>query len=257
MKEEIVRYSDGSMTILKYNPSEYKIVRCFDDGTYSFIRISDGEVLFNISSRVKFMTQYNKNEKNNFYLLHSFSDDNNNLSHYVDNGKDNLRLLGIYSTKTSTIRDCQITDGSYIISFENKDCLLTTDGALQKYEYMKPVKINNKNLVAVNRKVTITPNVEDILTYVIDPETGAIVSNIYSRRKKKIKLYTLEDANNYCLEKNGTLFEVKENEDVNVKLGEITIQAEIVDKLNEYVNQFGDVPEELADDSYVYKLMRK
>lgn len=236
MCEEIIRHKDGSITVVKYDPSKYEIVIDYSydeyDGEKYFVRKSNGERLFGILNCTSFIIECSRDG-----IEHFFISQKGIVSHYTENGHySSLSFKGRCGGAPLKLFECQIADGSYIVDSDKEGCsMINLNGITPKYKYVKPIDYNGAKVVIISCN---TDN-QDTLIYGINPETSEVVTRIWSRLQRRyIDLYTKED----YMKKFGEPFV---EEDTAFTLADITIENEIENILAQIKYQMGNTPEEL------------
>ena len=265
MVTEIIRTKHG-VTVVKYDPTKYAIKANYILDTLELIRLSNNEDIKSFSSDTKFIIQNDKDNLTHFFVMQQYGLDNKDgdLTHYIDKGSSYFLCpaISVFDVKNFKLLECQITDGSYLLDRSRGKFIMNVNGLSDSYEYAHVFENKGKKLVIVGKKIKTESN-EDYIIYVVDPETGKTVSNIWSRKQQRyIPCYTKKQAEAYAKAESNKSFR-KEYPMDNMHLNMITIKSEVKDKLLKLDEILGNTPEELymtndeINPDFVKKLLGK
>ena len=217
-------------------------------------RLSDNKTLEIFSDKIGFIVQCDLRGNTNFLMTdYSEEDKNGNtllkFKHYTDrNYLDSLLLEKTFDCSCAALSVSRITDSSYLVEQSGyTGCIYNLNKKSKRfkriYNDQKVKDFFNDNTLLVSEEISafFRHDVNDTLTYGINPETFKITTPIWSELQQRyISIYTQEQAKK-LMETKG-LFLNLEN------LDEITIYFEVKKYLNEIAKQF-DRPQSVYIDA--------
>lgn len=253
MAEDIICKEDRCTIDLKYDKEKYNIEYVKNKNMIILRRLLDNQVLEIFSDNIGFIVQCNIEGQPNFLVTDYSEVDKNGrpllkFKHYIASKySDSLELKDSFDCTHKYLSDCRVTDSSYLV--EQDGYITRIYNLKQKSKRFEKVyndseikKIFNNNSILVSEKLHAACrwNINDTLTYGINPETFEITTPIWSELQQRyIDVYTQEQVDELYekLIKNGLILN-REN------LDEITIYFEAERYLNEIAKQL-DAPQEV------------
>lgn len=253
MFEELITKDDRSTITLKYDKKKYNIEYVKNKKLFILRRLSDNKILEIFSDKIGFIVQCDIEGQTNFLVTDYSEEDKNGhillkFKHYTDRSYlDSLYLERSFDCDCATLSGCRITDCSYLVEQSGyTGCIYNLNQKSKSFERIyNDQKVNdffNDNTLLVSEKVSAIArhDVNDTLTYGINPETFEITTPIWSELQQRcISIYTQEQADK-LKEAKGLILNLK-------NLDEMTIYFEVERYLNEIVKQF-DRPQSVYTD---------
>lgn len=273
MFEEVITKEDRSTIDLKYDKKKYSIEYAKNENMIILRRLSDNQILKIFSDNIGFIVQCNVGEQINFLVTdYSEKDKNGNellkFKHYIDSKYfDSLQQKNSFDCDCAVLSVCRITDSSYLV--EQSGYTSYIYNLNQKSKRFKRVyndqKVNdffNENTLLVSEEISASLRYEinDTITYGINPETLEITTPIWSELQQRyIKIYTKEQVDRLRekLAEKGLFLDTE-------SLGEITIYYEVKKYLNEIAKQldspqcvYTDAMDSKINEEFVKKFISK
>lgn len=254
MFEELIKKNDGNTIDLKYDKKKYNIEYVKNNNMIILRRLSDNKTLEIFSDKIGFIVQCDLRGNTNF-LMTDYSEEDKNVNtllkfkHYTDrNYLDSLLLEKTFDCSCAALSVSRITDSSYLVEQSGyTGCIYNLNQKSKRFKWIyndqKVKDFFNDNTLLVSEEISafFRHDVNDTLTYGINPETFKITTPIWSELQQRyISIYTQEQAKK-LMETKG-LFLNLEN------LDEITIYFEVKKYLNEIAKQF-DRPQSVYIDA--------
>lgn len=262
MLESIITKDDNSTIDLKYDQEKYSIEYVKNKNLIILRRLSDNQIIEVFSDKIGFIVQCNIGKQTNF-LVTDYSEENKRgdellkFKHYTDSDYfDSLQLKNTFDCTNAHLSTCRITDTSYLVEqLGYTSCIYNLEQKSKifkrVYNNQKVKEIFNDNTLLVSEEVSamFRHDINDTITYGINPKTFEITTPIWSELQQRyISVYTQEQVKELQekLLKKG-LFSHDEN------LDEITIYFEVERYLNEIAEQF-DRPQSVYTDTMETKV---
>lgn len=204
MVEDIICRKDGCTIDLKYDKEKYSIEYSKSKNKIILRRLLDNQVLEIFSDKIGFIVQCNIEGQTNFLVTDYSEVDKNGLlkfKHYTaSNYSDSLELKDSFDCTCIDLSDCRITDSSYLVEQDGYTaCIYNLKQKSRRFENVyndsEIKKIFNDNTLLVLEKVRADyrSDINDTLTYGINPETLDIATPIWSELQQRyINIYDQE-----------------------------------------------------------------
>lgn len=273
MLESIITKDNNSTIDLKYDKGEYSIEYVKNKKLIILRRLTDNQILEVFSDKIGFIVQCNIGKQTNF-LVTDYSEENKRgeilpkFKHYTDSGySDSLQLKNTFDCASVHLSICRITDASYLVEQSGySSCIYNLEQKSKRfkriYNDQKVNEVFNDNTLLVSEEVSasLRCDINDTITYGINPKTFEITTPIWSEfQQRYINIYTQEQVEKLKekLSKK-ELFLDSENSD------EITIHFEVKGYLNEIAKQFDrpqsvyrDATETKVNEEFVKKFVKR
>lgn len=230
-----IEKSMGSSITLEYNNEKYEIEYVKDDKIVVLKDLLKNKILKVWSDNVGFIKQVDMDGKTNFVMTEYMKEtDKVQFRHYVVTKYcDSLELKKEFECDSIFPETCCVTDKSYLVEQRRYGLSIYNLSQESRLFYRvyndKAVKeyFEDNTLMVSEKKTAIARcDIEDKITYGINPETFEIVTQIYSELQQRyIDVYTEEQVEK--LKERGIFFNDR------YSLEELTIKLEIEHYLNE------------------------
>ena len=238
MVKEAITTEKNQTIHLEYDKEKYNIEYVKSKNAIILRRLWDNTVLEIFNDNVGFIVQSDVFGETNFVVTDHSEKENVWFKHFIDRKySDKLILRNKFTCDSVHLEECRITDSSFIV----EQCgYAASEYNLDKtwrrfdriYNDKKISKIVGEGILMVSEKkrAFVNSDVEDTITYGINPETYEIVTPIWSEMQQRyISVYTTNqmDKIKEKLAKEHKLIDTE-----NVSLSDITIHFEIENYLN-------------------------
>lgn len=269
MFKTVINKSRTETIYLEYDKEKYDIEYVSNRNTIILRRLIDNKVVEIFSDKVGFIVQCNAFGKTHFLATTYTQIDQRGLEvitlkHYIDEPlSDSLILQQQFACNSIQLDECRITDNSFMVEqLGYGGSIYNLSQKTKKFVYVyndkKINKIVGDNVLMVSeRKSACSDNdVNDTITYGINPVTFEIVTPIWSRLQQRfIEIYTEEQINQM---NGGTNINIEKP-----NLGDITIYFEIERYLN-YISMHLNTKQEMyldcmdkVNESFVKKFVKE
>lgn len=267
MFEELIKKDDGITIDLKYDNKKYDIEYVKSKNMIILRRLIDNKILEIFSDKIGFIVQCDLKEQTNFLITDYHEKDKNGntllkFKHYIDRSYlDSLLLEKSFDCDSAALSLSRITDSSYLVEQSGySGCIYNLNQKSKRYKRIyNDQKVNaffKDNTILVSEEISsfVRHDVNDTLTYGINPETFEITTPIWSELQQRyINVYTEEQAN-----------KLKNIKGSFLNLDEITIYFEVKRYLNEIAKQFDrpksvymDTMDSKVNEEFVKKFVKK
>lgn len=256
MIEKIIKKDNRDKIYLKYDKEKYNIEYVKNKNIIILRRLSDNKIIEIFSDKIGFIVQCDLKNQTNFLVTDygkkdSYGNTLYQFIHYTDRSYlDSLQLEESFDCEYTDIYTARITDSSYQIRYVGRPSYIYNLNEVSKefckiYNDQKVKDFFNDNTLLVSEKqfANLRHEVNDTLTYGINPETYEITTPIWSELQQRfINVYTQEEVDRLReeLSKKGLFLNRKD-------LGEITIYFEVKRYLNEIAKHI-DEPQSIYKD---------
>ena len=255
---------------LQYDNFEYSVDVSEKDKIIVLRRLEDNKVIKVFNDQISFLVQVG-NYCPSFIVVTWDENKQPKLIHYVDyKNRDYLEKENEFDVNTVLLKEIRLTERSFIVNQNNAGGKIFTVGNGSTYydRIYKDRKINDiigKNIVMVDEVKSGEKNkeIEDTLTYGINPDTKEIVTPIWSRLQNRlINIYTKEDIENIRKNRDSMNLSSCDYSYLNkaetpfVGLGEATMHFE-VDRYIELLEKYIEKSDSIYEDEYNSKINEK
>lgn len=261
MKKQSVRINNREIE-LQYDKSEYSIDVSEKDEIISLRRKKDDKVLKVFTDPISFLVQIGK-ECPSFVVVTWDEKKQPKLTHFVDyESRNYLEKENEFDVNTVLLEEIRLTERSFIVNQNNAGGKIFTVGNGSTYydRIYKDRRINDiigKNIVMVDEVKSGEKNkeIEDTLTYGINPDTKEIVTPIWSRLQNRlINLFTNDDIERIRNNRNSMNLDYCDyiylnNADNSYGLGEATMHFE-VDRYIELLENHIEKSDSIYEDDF-------
>ncbi len=251
MYKTTIEKINGRSIVLEYDNEKYEIEYVEDAKVVILRDLLKNKTLKVWSDAIGFIKQVDMDGKTNFVMTEYMKDkDKAILRHYtVEEYWDSLRLVNEFECSTISLKTCCVTDKSYLIeqrSYGSSIYNLSQESRLfyrvYNDEAVKKYFGDNTLMVSERKKAFQRGDINDTITYGINPETFKIITPIWSEHQQRyIEVYTEEQVEK--IKERGIFYNDR------CSLEELTIKLEIEHYLNE-LSYYLPKPQSIYLDGY-------
>ena len=255
---------------LQYDNFEYSVDVSEKDKIIVLRRLEDNKVIKVFNDQISFLVQVG-NYCPSFVIVTLDENKQPKLIHYVDyKNRDFLEIEDEYDVKSTRLKDIRLSEKSFIVEQKNNGgTIFTVKGRAAYYDRIykdrRIYDIIGKNIVMVDQVKRGKQNdeIEDTLTYGINPDTKEIVTPIWSRLQNRlINVYTKEDIENIRNNRDSMNLSSCDYSYLNtaetpfVGFGDATMHFE-VDRYIELLEKYIEKSDSIYEDKYNRKINEK